>query len=159
MICITLLWLWFASSGNPPEMWSRPHSSFAPLVASHFETSENVFFFLLCRFGPWASVKDPLEVKPKKLTLQKGMLVEFRKDSGRTLLGVTQNQEGKRNWCVLDQVITISTCKIVLIFGHAITIQHCINLFLFHNVGFVWKCFACIFRILWHRASKGVDWG
>ncbi|KAI5067057.1 hypothetical protein GOP47_0017585 [Adiantum capillus-veneris] len=38
-----------------------------------------------------------------KATLQKGVLIEFKKDSGRIVLGVTQNREGKRNWTVVDQ--------------------------------------------------------
>lgn len=55
------------------------------------------------RLGSWASSKAPYEATSRKLALQKGVLVEFQKDSGRILLGVTQNREGKTNWSVIDQ--------------------------------------------------------
>lgn len=47
-----------------------------------------------------------LENKPGKKTLQKGLLLEFKKDSERVLLAVVQKPDGKKNWMVSDQVFT-----------------------------------------------------
>ncbi|KAH7387670.1 hypothetical protein KP509_16G035800 [Ceratopteris richardii] len=42
-------------------------------------------------------------INAQKTALQEGVLIEFKKDSGRVLLGVTQSREGKKNWSVIDQ--------------------------------------------------------
>ena len=36
--------------------------------------------------------------------VEKGLLVEFKKDSERVLLAVVQRRDGKKNWMVYDQV-------------------------------------------------------
>lgn len=38
-------------------------------------------------------------------SLEKGLLLEFKKDSDRILLAVAQRPDGKKNWMVLDQVL------------------------------------------------------
>jgi hypothetical protein len=40
-----------------------------------------------------------------KRSLQKGLLLEFKKDSDRILLAVAQRPDGKKNWMVSDQVL------------------------------------------------------
>lgn len=67
-------------------------------------TSRNGFLLLhhagrITRLSTYASCEAHYE----KTSLQKGVLVEFQKDSGRILLGVTQNREGKKNWNIIDQ--------------------------------------------------------
>uniref|UniRef100_A0A2P2LL51 Ribonuclease IIic/mitochondrial isoform X1 n=1 Tax=Rhizophora mucronata TaxID=61149 RepID=A0A2P2LL51_RHIMU len=43
--------------------------------------------------------------------LEKGLLLEFKKDSDRVLLAVAQRPDGKKNWMVHDQNGTISSIK------------------------------------------------
>ena len=43
-----------------------------------------------------------LEDKLKNQVLQKGLLLEFRKDSERVLLAVAQKADGKKNWMVFE---------------------------------------------------------
>ncbi|XP_031486302.1 ribonuclease II, chloroplastic/mitochondrial isoform X2 [Nymphaea colorata] len=57
------------------------------------------------------SNKDLSEEKLEKRVLQKGMLLEFRKDSERILLAVAQRPDGKKNWMVSDQNGTVSSIK------------------------------------------------
>jgi len=40
-----------------------------------------------------------------KRALQKGLLLEFQKDSQRSLLAVVERPDGKKNWMVTDQVL------------------------------------------------------
>ncbi|KAH0737014.1 hypothetical protein KY290_035719 [Solanum tuberosum] len=49
------------------------------------------------------STGELLEDKLKKGTLQKGLLLEFKKDSERLLLAVALKPDGKKNWMVSDQ--------------------------------------------------------
>lgn len=49
------------------------------------------------------STKELFEVKLEKRVLQKGLLLEFRKDSQKLLLGVAEKPDGKKNWMVYDQ--------------------------------------------------------
>ncbi|XVE96893.1 hypothetical protein REPUB_Repub02eG0262900 [Reevesia pubescens] len=44
--------------------------------------------------------------------LQKGFLLEFKKDSDRILLGVAQRPDGKKNWMVYDQNGVTSSIKL-----------------------------------------------
>lgn len=37
-------------------------------------------------------------------SLEKGLLLEFKKDSDKKLLAVAQRPDGKKNWMVSDQV-------------------------------------------------------
>lgn len=57
----------------------------------------------LCRVGVTGGelLTDKLENK----VLQKGLLLEFKKDSERVLLAVAQRPDGKKNWMVYDQVL------------------------------------------------------
>ncbi|CAN6471801.1 unnamed protein product [Victoria cruziana] len=57
------------------------------------------------------SNKDLSEEKLEKPVLQKGILLEFRKDSERILLAVAQRPDGKKNWMVSDQNGTVSSIK------------------------------------------------
>lgn len=50
-----------------------------------------------------------LEDKLEKRVLQKGFLLEFKKDSERVLLAVAQKPDGKKNWMVSDQVLVETT--------------------------------------------------
>ena len=50
-----------------------------------------------------------LQDKLEKQTLQKGLLLEFKKDSERVLLAVAQKPDGKKNWMVFDQVLVETT--------------------------------------------------
>lgn len=50
-----------------------------------------------------------IEDKLEKRELQKGLLLEFKKDSERVLLAVAQKPDGKRNWMVSDQVLVETT--------------------------------------------------
>ncbi|KAL5549913.1 hypothetical protein UlMin_000089 [Ulmus minor] len=54
---------------------------------------------------------DVLEDRLAKRTLQKGLLLEFKKDSDRVLLAVAQKPDGKKNWMVSDQNGVISSIK------------------------------------------------
>ncbi|XP_059647072.1 ribonuclease II, chloroplastic/mitochondrial isoform X2 [Cornus florida] len=49
--------------------------------------------------------------KLEKLALQKGLLLEFKKDSERVLLAVAQKPDGKKNWMVSDQNGVITSIK------------------------------------------------
>ncbi|KAI3801258.1 hypothetical protein L1987_29362 [Smallanthus sonchifolius] len=49
------------------------------------------------------SNKELVDDKLRKQVLQKGLLLEFRKDSERVLLAVAQKPDGRRNWIVSDQ--------------------------------------------------------
>lgn len=42
--------------------------------------------------------------KLENRVLQKGLLLEFKKDSDRILLAVAERPDGKKNWIVSDQV-------------------------------------------------------
>lgn len=63
------------------------------------------------KMGLLPSSKELFEVKLEKRTLQKGLLLEFRKDSQKLLLAVAQKPDGKKNWMVSDQNGTISSIK------------------------------------------------
>lgn len=52
---------------------------------------------------------DALEDRLEKRTLQKGLLLEFKKESDRVLLAVAQKPDGKKNWMVSDQVLLQTT--------------------------------------------------
>ncbi|XP_042046100.1 ribonuclease II, chloroplastic/mitochondrial-like isoform X2 [Salvia splendens] len=52
-----------------------------------------------------------LENKPGKKTLQKGLLLEFKKDSERVLLAVVLKPDGKKNWMVSDQNGAMASIK------------------------------------------------
>ncbi|CAH2042248.1 unnamed protein product [Thlaspi arvense] len=54
---------------------------------------------------------DLLEQKLERRALQKGFLLEFKKDSERVLLAVAQKPDGKKNWMVSDQ----SDCSLILV--------------------------------------------
>jgi exoribonuclease II len=49
--------------------------------------------------------KELSDNKIDKRTLQKGLLLEFQKDSERSLLAVVERPDGKINWVVADQVL------------------------------------------------------
>ena len=54
-----------------------------------------------------------LEGRLVSRSLQKGLLLEFKKDSDKILLAVAQRPDGKKNWMVSDQVLvetTIAAC-------------------------------------------------
>ncbi|ERN07900.1 ribonuclease II, chloroplastic/mitochondrial isoform X2 [Amborella trichopoda] len=57
------------------------------------------------------SSKELIEDKLEKRVLRKGVLLEFRKDSDRILLGVAEKPDGKRNWMVSDQNGIMSSIK------------------------------------------------
>ncbi|CAL9207423.1 unnamed protein product [Musa hybrid cultivar] len=57
------------------------------------------------------SSKELFDAKLEKKTLQKGLLLEFRKDSQKTLLAVVQKPDGKKNWMVCDQNGVICSIK------------------------------------------------
>ncbi|EPS67587.1 hypothetical protein M569_07188, partial [Genlisea aurea] len=57
------------------------------------------------------SSEEALENKLGKQTLQKGLLLEFRKDTDRVLLAVVQKPDGKKNWMVTDQNGVVSSIK------------------------------------------------
>lgn len=50
-----------------------------------------------------------LEDKLANRVLEKGLLLEFKKDSDRVLLAVAQKPDGKKNWMVSDQVLVETT--------------------------------------------------
>lgn len=52
---------------------------------------------------------DIVEDKLKNQTLQKGSLLEFKKDSDGVLLAVALRLDGKKNWVVSDQVLVEKT--------------------------------------------------
>jgi hypothetical protein len=60
-----------------------------------------VFFFF--RIG-LQGTKELSDSKIDKKTIQKGLLLEFVKDSERSLLAVVERPDGKKNWVVTDQV-------------------------------------------------------
>ncbi|PIN04763.1 Exoribonuclease II [Handroanthus impetiginosus] len=57
------------------------------------------------------SSEELLENKSGKPALQKGLLLEFRKDSDRVLLAVAQKPDGKKNWMVYDQNGVMTSIK------------------------------------------------
>lgn len=50
-----------------------------------------------------------LEDKLVNQELKKGLLLEFKKDTDRILLGVALRPDGKKNWMVHDQVFVETT--------------------------------------------------
>ncbi|MBA0684467.1 hypothetical protein Goari_026052 [Gossypium aridum] len=52
-----------------------------------------------------------LEDKLVNQEIEKGLLLEFKKDSDRVLLGVAQRPDGKKNWMVYDQNGVTSSIK------------------------------------------------
>ncbi|XP_004305201.1 PREDICTED: ribonuclease II, chloroplastic/mitochondrial [Fragaria vesca subsp. vesca] len=54
---------------------------------------------------------EVLEDKLVSRTLQKGVLLEFKKDAERVLLAVAQKPDGKKNWMVSDQNGVTSSIK------------------------------------------------
>ncbi|KAI3995678.1 hypothetical protein MKX01_031451 [Papaver californicum] len=59
----------------------------------------------------FASGELVLDKTGKQRVLQKGLLLEFRKDSERLLLAVAQKPDGKKNWMVTDQNGVTSSIK------------------------------------------------
>ncbi|GFQ04786.1 ribonuclease ii chloroplastic/mitochondrial [Phtheirospermum japonicum] len=57
------------------------------------------------------SSEELLENKFGKQVLQKGLLLEFRKDPERVLLAVVQKPDGKKNWIVSDQNGVMASVK------------------------------------------------
>lgn len=57
------------------------------------------------------STKELPDNKIDKRTLQKGSLLEFQKDSQRSLLAVVERPDGKKNWMVTDQNGILSSIK------------------------------------------------
>ncbi|XVF08103.1 hypothetical protein REPUB_Repub06bG0197100 [Reevesia pubescens] len=57
------------------------------------------------------SSSELLEDKLVNRELEKGLLLEFKKDSDRILLGVAQRPDGKKNWMVYDQNGVTSSIK------------------------------------------------
>ncbi|KAL8039374.1 hypothetical protein ABFX02_10G032800 [Erythranthe guttata] len=55
--------------------------------------------------------EEILENKLGKQVLQKGLLLEFRKDPERVLLAVAQKPDGKKNWVVSDQNGVMTSIK------------------------------------------------
>uniref|UniRef100_A0A0D9V7N5 RNB domain-containing protein n=2 Tax=Leersia perrieri TaxID=77586 RepID=A0A0D9V7N5_9ORYZ len=55
--------------------------------------------------------KELSDDKIDKRTLQKGLLLEFQKDSERFLLAVVESPDGKKNWKVIDQNGILSSIK------------------------------------------------
>ncbi|KAK3162435.1 hypothetical protein QOZ80_1BG0089520 [Eleusine coracana subsp. coracana] len=55
--------------------------------------------------------KELSDNKIDKRTLQKGLLLEFQKDSERSLLAVVERPDGKKNWIVTDQNGILSSIK------------------------------------------------
>ena len=49
--------------------------------------------------------KELSDNKMDKRALQRGLLLEFQKDSQRSLLAVVERPDGKKNWMVTDQVL------------------------------------------------------
>ncbi|KAF9679925.1 hypothetical protein SADUNF_Sadunf06G0066400 [Salix dunnii] len=54
---------------------------------------------------------EVLDDKPVNQAVEKGLLVEFKKDSERVLLAVVQRRDGKKNWMVYDQNGVTSSIK------------------------------------------------
>ncbi|URD84000.1 RNB [Musa troglodytarum] len=57
------------------------------------------------------SSNELFDAKLEKKSLQKGLLLEFRKESQKTLLAVVQKPDGKKNWMVCDQNGVICSIK------------------------------------------------
>ncbi|GLT79200.1 hypothetical protein SLA2020_506960 [Shorea laevis] len=57
------------------------------------------------------STGELLEDKLVNKELEKGLLLEFKKDSDRVLLAVAQRRDGKKNWIVFDQNGVTSSIK------------------------------------------------
>jgi len=55
--------------------------------------------------------KELSDNKMDKRALQKGLLLEFQKDSQRSLLAVVERPDGKKNWMVTDQNGILSSIK------------------------------------------------
>lgn len=55
--------------------------------------------------------EELIQNKPGKQALQKGLLLEFKKDPERMLLAVVQKPDGKKNWMVSDQNGVITSIK------------------------------------------------
>ena len=71
-------------------------------VSNEAYNLDSVFFFF--RIG-LQGTKELSDIKIDKKTLQKGLLLEFHKDSERSLLAVVERPDGKKNWVVTDQVL------------------------------------------------------
>ncbi|XP_010256905.1 PREDICTED: ribonuclease II, chloroplastic/mitochondrial isoform X1 [Nelumbo nucifera] len=108
----------FQAPASRPEKllpyWGILSCSVYSLVESVMEELE----VLRARKRVYASSKVGLvssgqlvEGKVDKRVLQKGLLLEFRKDSERVLLAVAQKPDGKKNWVVSDQNGVTSSIK------------------------------------------------
>ncbi|KAL2494311.1 Ribonuclease [Forsythia ovata] len=64
----------------------------------------------ICRLEMKSS-EELLENKLGKRMLQKGLLLEFKKDPERVLLAVAQKPDGKKNWMVFDQNGAMTSIK------------------------------------------------
>ncbi|GJU43197.1 hypothetical protein Tco_1200463 [Tanacetum coccineum] len=67
--------------------------------------------------------KELVDDKLRKQALQKGLLLEFKKDVERILLDVGQKPDGRRNWIVFDQNGVTTSIK-----PQQITIPHSLSL-------------------------------
>lgn len=66
-----------------------------------------------------------LEDKLANRVLEKGLLLEFKKDSDRVLLAVAQKPDGKKNWMVSDQVL-VETTKCGMLNRLLGVVTHCL---------------------------------
>lgn len=57
------------------------------------------------------STEELSQIKVENLELKKGLLLEFKKDTEKILLAVTQRPDGKKNWMVFDQNGVTSSIK------------------------------------------------
>ncbi|KAI3514453.1 hypothetical protein L1887_12865 [Cichorium endivia] len=84
---------------------SRSYSvqSFVDSVIEEFEALRRRRTVRASNKSVLTSSKDTVEDKLRKQVLQKGLLLEFKKDPERILLAVAQKPDGRKNWIVSDQ--------------------------------------------------------
>ncbi|XP_024968629.1 ribonuclease II, chloroplastic/mitochondrial [Cynara cardunculus var. scolymus] len=84
---------------------SRSYSvqSFVDSVMEEFEALRRRRTVRASNKSVLTSNKELVEDKLRKQVLQKGLLLEFKKDSERILLAVAQKPDGRKNWIVSDQ--------------------------------------------------------
>ncbi|KAL6614185.1 hypothetical protein ACP70R_036455 [Stipagrostis hirtigluma subsp. patula] len=87
---------------------SRPAHSLADSILEELRSRRRVR--VSAKLG-LQGTKELSDNKIDKRTLQKGLLLEFQKDSERSLLAVVERADGKKNWMVTDQNGILSSIK------------------------------------------------
>ncbi|KAJ9548088.1 hypothetical protein OSB04_020631 [Centaurea solstitialis] len=102
-ICKPMLELRYYNNFKTDGRRSYSVQSFVDSVMEEFEALRRRRTVRASNKSVLTSSKELVEDKLRKQVLQKGLLLEFKKDSERILLAVAQKPDGRKNWIVSDQ--------------------------------------------------------